>query len=297
MANLIPLCIISAIWLGSIIASSIPYILIDSDSKIINVLTLLLGIIIFVVSSSLIAGVISLIGREGIKRGKFPRNLDHPIYCKRRVYGTAWTQLFYFKPLYSIIISIPLLRTMVFRLFGYKASMDITVYPDTWIRDLPLLKFSPGTYLSNRATIGSNICLNDGTILVDGITTGESAMIGHLVMVAPGAKIGSKSEIGVGTAVGIRNRIGIGTIIKPTCALNHGVVIGDNCDIGPHSYLGLKTIIGNNVVIPAGSNIPNGSTITNQEEANNFYSSETIKLDKQKNAIAELLIKSLNHGS
>ncbi|MES2768836.1 MAG: hypothetical protein V4596_06780 [Bdellovibrionota bacterium] len=297
MNNIIPASIITVIWLGSFVISSTPYLLVDSSSKIVNLSLIALGLLLFVFTSTIIAGVVSLIGKSGIKRGKFPRDLDHPVYFKRRIYGICWTQLFYFKPIYSVVISIPILKKIVFRLFGYKGSMDITIYPDTWIRDLPLLKFSPKTYLSNRATIGSNICLNDGTILVDGITTGNSAMIGHLAMVAPGCKIAAKSEVGVGTALGIRVRMGTSSIIKPTCAINHGVVIGDNCDIGSHTYLGLKTIIGNNVVLPPGSNIPNGSTIMNQEEANNYYSSETLKLEKQKDTMAQLLIKTLNHGS
>ena len=32
----------------------------------------------------------------------------------------------------------------VFRIFGYRGSMDFTIYPDTWIRDLPLLDFGEG---------------------------------------------------------------------------------------------------------------------------------------------------------
>ncbi len=296
MANLIPSLIIFSIWLGAFFLAALPYVLIDSTNKVVNIFLLLAGLVIFVISSTLLAGLISLLGRKGIKRGKFPRETTHPIYGKRRIYGLCWTQIFYFKPIYSIVLSIPIFKHVVFRLFGYKASTDITIYPDTWVRDLPLLKFEKGTYLSNRATIGSNICLNDGSILVDGITTGESAMIGHLVMVAPGCKVGAKSEVGVGTALGIKTRMGASSIIKPTCAVNHGVIIGDNCDIGPHTYLGLKSIIGNNIVLPPGSNIPNGATILNQEEANKYYSSETLKLEETKDALAELLVKSLNHG-
>lgn len=296
MSGMLPTLIILSIWIGAFLLSSAPYILVDSESKLVNTLLMAVGLILFVIFSVLIAGFISLHGKKAIKRGKFPRNLDHPIYCKRRVYGTCWTQLFYFKPIYSIILSVPALKWLAFRLFGYKGSLDITLYPDTWIRDLPILNFGAKTYLSNRATIGSNMCLNDGSILVDGISIGEGAMVGHLVMVAPGNKIGAKSEIGVGTALGIRVRIGLSSIIKPTCAINHGVVIGDSCDIGPHSYIGLKTVIGNNIVLPAGSNIPNGSAIMNQDEANSFYSSETKKLEATRDAITQLLIKSLNHG-
>jgi hypothetical protein len=55
-----------------------------------------------------------------------------------------------------------------FRLFGYRGSMKFTVYPDTWIRDLPLLMFGEGAYVSNRATLRTNIVLSNGYARRDG---------------------------------------------------------------------------------------------------------------------------------
>jgi hypothetical protein len=40
--------------------------------------------------------------------------------------------------------------------------MTFTVYPDSWIRDLPLLPFGQGEYVANPSTIGTNIVLNKG---------------------------------------------------------------------------------------------------------------------------------------
>lgn len=69
-------------------------------------------------------------------------------------------------------------------------------------------------YLSNRATIGTNMCNIDGTILVAPIRIGRGAMVGHLAMIGPGATLGKKAEIGVGVAwppshVGTDRRCGI----------------------------------------------------------------------------------------
>jgi carbonic anhydrase/acetyltransferase-like protein (isoleucine patch superfamily) len=297
MINIVPILIISSIWIGAFLIAAGPYLLVDSPLKIVNVGLFILGIVLFVFFSTIIAGLISLLGQSGIKRGKFPRDVKHSVYGKRRIFGLCWTQMYYSGPIYSIILAIPLFRKIVFRLFGYRGSMDITLYPDTWIRDLPILKLSPKTYLSNKSTIGTNICLNDGSVLVDGIITGESAMVGHLVMLAPGCKIGQKSEVGVGCGLGIRSRVGNDSIVKPTCVLNHGASVGNNSDIGTRTYIGLKSVIGDNIVIPAGSNIPSGVTIMTQEDANNYYSSETAKLEMQKDSIVQLLMKSLNHGS
>jgi hypothetical protein len=78
---------------------------------------------------------------------------------------------------------------MVFRLFGYRGSMNFTIYPDTWIRDLPLLKFEDGVYVSNRATLGTNMVLSNGFLLVGEITLRAKALVGHLAMLAPGVTL------------------------------------------------------------------------------------------------------------
>ena len=65
---------------------------------------------------------------------------------------------------------------LALRLFGYKGSLDVTIYPDAWLRDLPLLDLSPGAYVANRATMGTNMVRPDGTILVDRITVGAGAV-------------------------------------------------------------------------------------------------------------------------
>ena len=243
------------------------------------------------------AGLFSRLAQSGIKRGKFPREPYHPVYFKRRVYGALWTQVFYFKPVYSVVLAIPVFKTWVMRLFGYENSTDFTVYPDTWIRDLPCLKIGAGAYLSNRATIGTNICLADGHILVDNVRVAEKGLIGHLAMLAPGAKVETGAEIGVGCSIGIRVSVKAGASVKPDCTINHGAVIGEGASIGTKTYLGLKCSIGAGLQIPAGANIPNGAILLTQEDVNRFYSSETKKLEETIDGLAAILGQNSLHAS
>jgi len=132
-----------------------------------------------------VAGLLSLPHQFAVKPGKFRRDVSDPRYFHRRLYGLCWTAVYYNKPVYFLCLSIPSLKWLMFRIFGYRGSMDFTVYPDTWIRDLPLLTFEPGAYVSNRATLGTNIVLSNGFLLVNAITLGSNSLVGHLAMLAP----------------------------------------------------------------------------------------------------------------
>jgi hypothetical protein len=125
---------------------------------------LLIAPLVYTLCFVLTAGALSLPFQSGIIAGKFPRDLRHPVYRKRRFYGLCWTSVYYFKPLYFLCLTIPWLKWATFRLFGYRGQMDFTIYPDTWIRDLPLLELGRGAYIANRATLGTNIPLSNGKV-------------------------------------------------------------------------------------------------------------------------------------
>lgn len=105
----------------------------------------------------LVAGGLSQLHSRKVVEGRFPLDTGDPRYFHRRLYGLCWTSVYYSGPVYYMVLSLPLLRKLVFRLFGYRGNMNFTVYPDTWIRDLPLLDIGEGAYLSNKATIGTNM--------------------------------------------------------------------------------------------------------------------------------------------
>ena len=299
MKNSLPVLIISILWLGSLSLAFAPYFFLgqNTDSVALKYALLIAAAPIFALSFILLAGLLSKIGQKGIVRGIFPRKAFHPVYFLRRVYGGCWTQLFYFKPLYSIALAIPVLKTLTFRLFGYKAeSTNFVVYPDTWIRDLPMLNIGEGAYLSNRATIGTNICLSDGNIMVDHVIIGKNSLIGHLAIIGP-TYMGEKSEIGVGAAMGVRVKIGNNVHVGPRDGIGHGTKINDGSSIGQMSHIGTKVIIGEDIKVPAGANIPNGAIILSQNDVSKFISSETQLLDNIKEAFKNQLVNDMQDVS
>lgn len=156
--------LIPLIWLISFFSSAAPVVFAKTDVQ--RLVFLAIAPVVFALCFIIVSGLISNLGRYGVVEGKFPRKSEHPIYALRKIYGAAWTQLYYFKPLYAVCLSIPALKKLMFRLFGFSGSIDITVFPDTWLRDLPLLNIGHGAYLANRATLGTNMCLNDGSIIL-----------------------------------------------------------------------------------------------------------------------------------
>lgn len=210
----------------------------------------------------LIAGLLSRPHHGAIIAGKFPRRFDHPVYGPRRLYGLCWTAVYYFTPVYWLFLSVPMLKKMLFRLFGYKGQMDFTIYPDTWIRDLPLLSFGEGAYIANKASLGTNIPLKNGLILVDKIQIGKGSVIGHFSGIGHGVIIGQYSEIGIGGAVGIKSIIGDKCLINAYSVIEHGVIVGSSTTVGVRSYIGSRSHIDDGQVIPGGTVIPRRSHIS-----------------------------------
>jgi NDP-sugar pyrophosphorylase family protein len=227
----------------------------------------------FTLLYALTCGLLSLITRRALVPGKFRRDLGDKIYGPRRLYSLCWTSLYYCSPVYHAVLSVPALKWITFRLFGYRGSLDVVLYPDTWIRDLPLLDIAPEAYLSNRATIGTNICLQSGDLLVAPIAIGRGSMVGHLSMLAPGVVIGKSVEVSVGVGVGIKSRIGDRSKIGPCCVIEHGVMIGADCDIGASSYIGSKVTIADGIYVPPGSVVPRRVSLRSMEDVRSLCQS------------------------
>ncbi len=254
----------------------------SATSFSLRLVALLISPIFYSVLYLLFAALLSLPHQGAIVPGRFPRDVSHPIYFHRRLYGLCWTAVYYFVPVYHLALSLPLLKKILFRLFGYRGDMGFTTYPDTWIRDLPLIKFGKGAYLSNKATIGTNIALPDGSILVEPVTVEDGALIGHLVMLAPGTHIKRGADVGVGTAIGLRTTVGEGAKINPGCSLEHGVKLGARVKVGSVTYIASAVEVAPDIVIPSGVTIPARMRITCQEEASFFAKHiEVAKVEKK----------------
>jgi len=214
----------------------------------------------------LTAGILSKPFQKGIVKGTFPRKTAHPVYAMRKLYNTCWTSFFYFKPLYNAVLNIPAFRAMAFRLFGYKGSLNVNIAPDAWIRDLPLLRLEEDAYVANRATLGTNICMMDGSVIVGNVTLKKRAMVGHLSMLAVGVTIGERSEVGVGTSIGLHAKIGNDTVIGGGSMIGHYSKIGSNTHLGWGSFIGDGARIGDNLNLPKAIRIPDKVEINTVED-------------------------------
>ena len=68
----------------------------------------------------LTAGLLSVPFHRAIVPGSFPRDLRLPAYRRRRLYGLCFTSVFYCTPVYWAFLTVPALKWLLFRLFGYR---------------------------------------------------------------------------------------------------------------------------------------------------------------------------------
>lgn len=200
-----------------------------------------------------------------IRPGRFRRTPQDRDYLARRLYGAAWTSLYYCKPVLAFLLGVPLLRTAMLRGFGYRGSARITLYPDSWTRDLALLDFGDDVYIANRATLGTNVVSGD-RIVVGGIRLGARTVIGHLAIVGGGLVTGEDVEVGPGAAVGFQTSLGDGVRIGGRAVVGHRTRIGDGTCLGLGVHVGERCRIGANLRVPDGAVIPAGSRLSTQAE-------------------------------
>jgi len=234
---------------------------------------LVFGPIIYVVLFPCIAGFLSIAHRGSIIPGRFPTDVGHPTYFHRRLYGLCWTLVYYSGPIYAIVLGWPWLRSFVLWLFGYRGAASAVFYPDTWIRDLPLLELGDGAYLSNKATLGTNVILMNREILVQRIRIGDRSLVGHLVIVGTGVQIGHNVEIGLATSLGVGTTVEDGARVGPCCGIEHRVRIGRGARVGARSYVGSRAVIGADVHIPADTRIASGTRIMSSSDLDRLNSS------------------------
>ena len=252
--------------------------------------------IVYVLCYVILAGLLCLPHRKFIVAGRFPRKLENQIYFHRRLYGLCLTAIYYFTPIFFIVLSFSSLKKMLFRLWGYQGSMNFVTYPDTWIRDVALLKIGNGAYLSNKATIGTNIVQHDGTILVDEIKIGDRSVVGHLTMIGPGVELGKDVEVNPGCVIGLHTFLDDGVKVKAYSGIDSFVKIGARTVIGSMTYIGSMVTIAPDLIIPPGITIPSKTKITCQEDVAFFV--EHIKQAKtnQKNRVRQFeLIEPFNN--
>ncbi len=230
----------------------------------------LLYLLAFVIT----AGALSRPFQRAIVPIKAPRDLGHFVYGPRRLYGLCWSAVFYSGVLYQFCLGLPALRWLTLWLFGYRGSNDVALAPDAWLRDLPVLRCDAGAYVANKATLGTNICLPNGWIVVDEIKLGKSVMIGHGAVLGPGATFGANSAIGVNGMLGIRSRLGTNVRVGIRATLSHQLELGDDVVVENAALLGLKAKIAAGLRIPFGAVIPERAVLNTQEDVQRCIEAE-----------------------
>lgn len=224
-----------------------------------------LGVVAYPLVLTLLAGLVARTGLAHIRPGRFDRDPLQREYRGRLVYGAALTTMLACRPVMHLLLGCAPLKGLFLRLFGYRGSLDVTLYADTWMRDLAVLDFGPGTYVASRVTLGTNI-VQGKRILVGSIRTGRDVVIGFGSLVGPGAEIGDGTDIGQESILGMRVRIGKGVTLEGRSNIHHGARIHDGVVIGALTYVGKRAVIHAGLHVPAGSFIPDRAVIRNEAD-------------------------------
>jgi len=187
---------------------------------------------------------------NAIEAGKVERKPKNEVYQKRLEYTKELRVFVYDPALMNIILSTPKLKELFFRTFGYKHNLDFTIYPNCWIRDLPLLDIGEKCYLADGILLGTNRVSIDQKILrVEEIKIGVHTIFDQRCAVGPGTTIGSECIIG------FHSHISAKCIIGDNVRMGEAVDIGAMTEVGDDVFIGQGSFISDFVTIEAGAEI------------------------------------------
>lgn len=200
-----------------------------------------------------------------IKAGQFDRNPESKDYEDRLVYTKVLRKFIYNPAILNEIFSDASLKEHFFRTFGYQGALDFTIYPNCWLRDLPLLDIGSGTYLADGILLGTNQVSTDQKVLrVGTIKIGERCVFDQQCKVGYNSVIGDHCIIGIQTAIGLKCTMGNNVKVGEATTIRHGVTIGDNVQIGAETQIGNFCMIEEGVIIPEFTRIPSFSLVTSE---------------------------------
>lgn len=202
---------------------------------------------------------------KNIKVGKFKREKDNRDYDDRLVYTRELRHYVYDQAVMNFILSTPKINELFFRTFGYQGSLEFTIYPKCWLRDLPLINIGKGTYLADGILLGTNQVTPDQQWICTGkIEIGENCIFDQGCSVGYNSSIGSDSTIGFEVAIGLKNRIGRNVRIGGRSNIAHGCRIGNDVLIPDCCRIGSFSIIEDGVELGEYTDIPAFSLVTKE---------------------------------
>lgn len=200
-----------------------------------------------------------------IRPGRVRRDPQDRTYAARLRYTRALRRYVYNPALLDAVLSVPWLKELFLRSFGYRGSTDFTIYPDCWIRDLPLLDIGERAYLADGIVLGSNqVSLDQEWLQVDRITIGARTVFDQQCMVGYGTSIGENCVLSIRVAIGMNVRLGRGTKVGPTSNIGHQCRLGDGVTVGNAVFVGHFSRVDDGVEIPDYARIPQFSHVTRE---------------------------------
>jgi carbonic anhydrase/acetyltransferase-like protein (isoleucine patch superfamily) len=200
---------------------------------------------------------------SNIKAGSFKRESESRDYQDRLIYTRAFRKFAYNPAILNEIFSCAELKKSFFRTFGYKGALDFTIYPNCWLRDLPMLDIGSKTYLADGILLGTNQVSTDQKVLKVGtIKIGERCVFDQDCKVGYNSVIGDDCIIGIQTSIGLKCKMGNNVKLGEACTVRHGVSFGNDVIVGGETQIGNFCIIEDGVVIEEFSTIPSFSLVT-----------------------------------
>lgn len=200
-----------------------------------------------------------------IRPGRFHRHQNDTDYAARIQYTTSLRAFVYNPMVLNIIFCNEELKKLFFRTFGYPGALNFTIYPNCWLRDLPLLDIGKGAYLADGIVLGTNQVSTDQQFVTVGpITIGERSIFDQACMIGYHTVVGADCIIGIRCAIGIKCSIGDQTHIGEVVNIGHGSRIGRDVSIGQASVIGNFCVIEDGVEIPAQTRFPMYSKVTTE---------------------------------
>jgi len=202
---------------------------------------------------------------SNIKAGKFVRDTNDPDYNDRIIYTKELRNFIYNPAVLNVVFGDQELKEKFFRAFGYKGSVNFTIYPKCWLRDLPLLDIGENVYLGDNILLGTNqVTPDQKTLVVGTIKIGDNSIFNQGCTVGGKSSIGNDCIIGFETAMGFGNTIGNNTQLGERVTIGHCNKIGSDVKIGYMCKIGRFCIIEDGVEIDEMTEVPSYSLVTKE---------------------------------
>lgn len=217
------------------------------------------------VLGSLAADPAHIAAVDSLRPGRFRRDAEDPGYRLRSLYTSALRRFMYNPAVLEVIFAEADLQTLFLRTFGYRGQTRFTLYPNAWLRDLPLLDLGQDCYLGDGIVLGTNqVSVDQQFLIVDRISIGAGTVFDQQCMVGYGSSVGSKCVIGARVMIGMRTRICDEAQVRPGSGIGHHCRIGARVRIGHDVMVGAFSVIDDDVIVGDYSRIPEFSRVTRE---------------------------------